>query len=214
MDVFVDEAGDLGFRAGATKTFVVAYLIPQSSDRTRVNIQRARRKIRKSHGPVASEFKFSRDSDRTKKFVLEALSRCVFDLGYVVIDKSFVKAELRRPDLLYNYLVVNYIITNMVNAYDLKSIRFTIDKSLSKEARQQFDRYLGNKVSWRQVVENEGDMPAVQIDHKNSYDDPCLQAADYCAGAAFRYFEHGDAAYYSLLKSRMKFSNAWGEIKW
>ncbi len=74
MDVFVDEAGDLGFSAGATRTFVVAYLIPESSDRTRVNLQRVRRKIRKTHGLIASEFKFSRDSDRMKKFVMEALS--------------------------------------------------------------------------------------------------------------------------------------------
>jgi len=121
-------------------------------------------------------------------------------IGLVVVEKSAVKSSLRdRPAVLYNYPVVHHVINNilpvlqMLQTHETDSITIRIDKSLTREAREEFDRYLQNKN--RRVSADLGNFPRrIKVNHKNSCDDPCIQAADYIAGATFRRFERGDPA--------------------
>jgi len=141
-------------------------------------------------------------------------------IGLVVIEKSAVKSSLRdKPAVLYNYLVVNYVINNILPAlqtlqnHEADSITIQIDKSLTKDAREEFDRYLQNKN--RRVSSNLGHFPRrIKVNHKNSCDDPCIQAADYIAGAAFRKFERNDPVYYDTFRDRIRLRNSWGNIGW
>jgi phosphatidylethanolamine-binding protein (PEBP) family uncharacterized protein len=142
------------------------------------------------------------------------------DIGLVVIDKSAVKSSLRnKPPTLYNYLVVHYVVCNIVPALqtlqmpETTSITIQIDKSLTKEAIERFDKYFEKKTSW--VSSNMGySSRRVKVNHENSYDDPCIQAADYIAGATFRKFERNDPTYYDMFKDKIRFRKSWGKIEW
>ncbi len=214
-DIFIDESGDLGFGNKSSKTFVVAYVVTDNPYVTRNLISRLKRSMNQKQKSSIPEFKLSRDSYDTRMRVLGEIRNCEFDLGYVVIDKSYVKDSLRAdPPRLYRFLVVNYVITNLVNAYDISSLRFTVDKSLGKKDRDNFNRYLVDKLSWRQVVERGESMPSIDIVHAASEGEPCLQVADYCSGAAYLYFERSDATYYDLIKAKTRFKSAWGNIDW
>lgn len=148
------------------------------------------------------------------------MSKYPIKIGLVVIDKSAVKSSLRnKPKILYNYLVVDPVTNNILSALqtlqmpETTSITIQIDKSMAKEARKEFDKYFEKKTSW--VSSNMGySSRRVKVNHKNSYDDPCIQAADYIAGAAFRKFERNDSAYYDTLKDKIFFRNSWGKIEW
>ena len=211
----MDESGDLGFTPDSTRSFVVAYLVTNNPHPSRTKILRLKKKMNQRKKGLIKEFKFSQDSHDVRIRMLEEIKKCELDVGYVVIDKSSVRQALRvDPARLYRFIVINYVITNLVSAYDLTSIRFVVDKSLSREGRLRFNTYLIDKLSWRQVVEKGSDMPTVDIVHLQSEGEPCLQVADYYAGAAFARYERGNSTYYDMIREGIKFKTPWGKIDW
>ena len=213
--VYVDESGDLGFGEKATEFFVVAYVITSNHYPVERDILRLKKKFNTRWRGSISEFKFRNDDDDTRDRVLSTILDLDFDLGYVVIRKSYVVDRLRTAPLLYRYSVVNNIITDLVNGYDVKDLTVTVDKSLPRAGIDEFNRYLADKLSWRQVVEKGDDMPTFRVYHLQSEGQPGLQVADYCAGAAFSYFERANPVFYDLLRPKVKFRNpSWGNIPW
>jgi hypothetical protein len=77
----------------------------------------------------------------------------------------------------------------------------------------EFNNYLKGKVSWKSFVMNK-DEPDIDVCHLNSQDEPCIQVADYLAGAVFSKFEHDNNIYYDLIKDKIHFKNSWGRIEW
>ena len=92
-----------------------------------------------------------------------------FEIGYVVIDKNYVKDELRnKPTVIYNYLTVHYVITNILSRYNPDKIIFTLDKSLPKSSRAVYDDFFTNKLHWRTLIQGGRKLPEYEIKHVNS----------------------------------------------
>ncbi len=215
MFVFVDEAGDLGFRDTSSKTIIVAYVVVASPERVRIDLNRLRKRLHQRHRWDLAEFKFSRDSEVVRAKVLSEVVQHDVMIGYFVADKDAVSPSLKRdPTRLYNYIVVNSVITNVVQAYDLKEVHFMIDKSMPRRSVQEFNHYHSEKLSWRQVRELGKEMPDVVVSHGDSRNDKCIQLADYCAGSAFSYFENHNRTYFAQLEPKVRFRNSWGDITW
>ena len=215
IHVFVDESGDLGFGVGASKTLVIAYVITPSPERIRVELNRLRKVIHRRHKWDLSEFKFSKDNEFVRERVLTKIQQQDLTVGMFAADKSFVSDRLRdNPRLLYNYIVVDNVITNIAKAFDVKNLEFVIDRSLPQDAIVHFNRYLTDKLSWRQVVALGKEMPCVKISRSAAHPEPCLQVADYCAGAAFNWFERNNKKHYSYVQPKVKFKNSWGNLSW
>jgi len=216
LNIFVDESGDLGFsNSRSSRTFVVAYVIISNPERTRVDFKRLRKKIKQKHRLNVEEFKFSRDSEKVRINVLKEISGQELEAGYFAAEKTAVKEDLRkRPDVFYNYVVADTIVTNVVRSYDPTEVNLTLDQSKSKDSLCHFNNYLRRKFSWRQAVESQKEMPKIKILHEDSRNDQCLQVADYFAGAAFNYFERGERKYFSYIENKVRFKNSWGKIKW
>ena len=214
IDVFVDEAGDLGFNLRSSKTFVVSYFTTQDSQRIRTDTKRLLKRINNKYKRKISEFKFSKDSCEIKNRFFNLIKEMDICIGYVAIEKRAVKDELKdKPLILYNYLIVNYPITNILSRYNLTKISFILDKNLTKEARRMFDDYLKGKVSWKSFLMSK-DEPAINICHLDSQEDPCIQVADYLADAIFSKFEHNNNIYYDLIKDKIQFKDSWGRLNW
>lgn len=178
--VYIDESGDLGFSKRASKVFIIAYVIPNQDWALRTALRRLAKRLRGRRVFSGEEFKFSRDSNKVrqtvfKKIILSRKPELQFDVGLVVIDKSFVKQNLReKPTILYNYLAVHHVATNVLAKYSPSDLRFVVDKSMSKTAREAFNEYVNMKVAWKAGVESSKQIPKVEVSHVDSHKEPCL----------------------------------------
>lgn len=218
--VYIDESGDLGFSEKASKVFIIAYVIPYQEWALRIALKRLIKKLRGKKKFSGGELKFSRDSDEVrqtvfKKIIASEKPELKIDIGLVVVEKEAVKKELRgKPRILYNYLAVNYVVDNILAFYSPSSLKFVIDKSMDKGTREAFDEYVFRKALWKANVEYAIPEPKVEVLHMASHEEPCLQLADYIAGATFKKFEHGDSRFYDMFRDRIIFRKSWGNIVW
>lgn len=210
---YIDESGDLGFSPKASKTFVIAYVIPKNPERLRKSVRRLRKRLFKKPYKWA-EFKFSRDSERVRKgFFSKVINKHDMDIGLTAIEKTAVRPDLRdKKNELYNFLVVNYAIKNLLSYYQPEIIYLVIDRSMGKVLIGKFNEYAKLKAIYKSL-ERSVWPPRVEIQRTNSMEEPCIQVADYIAGATFAKVEHNDAYYYEMFRSKIKFKDIWGSIQ-
>ncbi|XRH75497.1 MAG: DUF3800 domain-containing protein [Candidatus Methanosuratincola verstraetei] len=209
--LFVDEAGDLGFTPKSSKFFIIAYIMLDSPENARTTLRRLKRALRRK-GQKLNEFKHSKDSPDVRRGVFDAISKIPINAGVVVIDKSFVKKDLRNKRMvLYNYLIADKIASALLSSGASKAV-LILDRCMSKEARDHFNEYFVKKVFWKEVEANKS-CKIIDIRHDYSYNEPNLQIADYFAGALFRKFEKGIEDEYMLIKHAIKYTEGWG-VNW
>lgn len=214
---YVDEAGDLGL--GGSKYFIVSYLITQSygdiitiqtkSKRLLKNINKRLRPKRK-----ISEFKFSQDTHDTRIRYFRFLQKQNFDIGYLVANKGGIKSDLKKePVKFYNYVVVEFLVRNILQKYSPTFITVKIDKSMTRTVRNELNIYFGAKLEFLSNQMGKKEIP-YEIKHLDSLEDPCIQAIDYLAGAAFHKFEHNTSSYYDMISTKVAFKDTWGYVEW
>jgi len=215
--VYVDEAGDLGL--AGSKHFIVAFLVTRSYDdvtRIQTKSKRLLKRINQKLRPrrKISEFKFSQDSHNTKIRYFSLLQQQTLDIGYMAVNKAGVKSELKEePVRFYNYVVVGILVRNLLEKYSPTFITVRIDKSMTRTVRNELNIYFGAKVDFLTNQIGRRTIP-YDIKHIDSLEDPCIQAVDYLAGAAFHKFEHNDSSYYNMMSPKVKFKEKWGYIEW
>ncbi|MGI0047730.1 MAG: DUF3800 domain-containing protein [Nitrosotalea sp.] len=227
VNVFVDEAGDLGFSQNSTRSFVLSYVIMindtplfiRNKVRRLLKNINTRRRIRGK----AEEFKFSNDEHATRERFLRKIKTFDLSLGTVAVMKDSVKDSLKgNQTILYNYLAIDYVIKTIVNSYlkpwvPYNEIHYTIDRSLSQKAIKHFDEYCEEKISYvKKNRQFKGDI-IVKIKHVDSRNDVCLQIADYISGSVFSKSERLDNRYYDLIKEKLKHKDQWdwhNRINW
>lgn len=219
VSIFVDESGNLGFTQNSTKTFVVSYVIVINTlpNIIETKVKRLLKNINTRHKPKRKigEFKFSKDSHETKQRFLNLIKTFDIKAGVLVIDKNSVKSNLKSdPAYLYNYLAVNYVITNIVNNHLVKTdpynrIVYTIDRSLSTKSQKNFNTYCEQKIDYLKNQIDRNMNVITNIAHANSILNPALQIADYIAGATYAKFEYGHSEYYDKIKNLLKYRDKW-----
>jgi len=210
MYVFVDESGDLGFSVKASKFFVVAYVFLEDPWVVRKVVKRILKRLHRCGKYRGSELKFSNSSHEVRLTVLRKLSEVEWETGLVILEKRKVKEELRAdPNRLYNYVIVHNVMKNMLSRLKPgEKLTVCVDRSLSESNREAFNDYALRKAKW--VWDRElGRTPPlhdsqIEVIHETSEKEPCLQLADYVAGAAFQKVERGKEEYYKLIKNKVK----------
>lgn len=228
VHIYVDESGDLGFTDKSSKFFTIGYVFtvnryPFVENTTVKRLLKNINSGNKKHHRKLTEFKFSQDSERVRKKFLCKIQKMDIIIGTVCINKNAVRDYLRSdPNFLYRYLVVDSIITILVEEYFKKhdpynSIRFVIDRSLSKTARLSFNKYCEDKMSFRSYERDREMESQVYIRHENSQSVQMLQVADYIAGSVQRRFEREDSQFYDIIRDKIKHKRSWDwddKIKW
>ena len=69
IDVYVDEAGDLGFSQSSTKYFIIAYLIVEHPNRVGTEVKRLLKTLNKKNRKKLNEFKFGEDEGCLHNFI-------------------------------------------------------------------------------------------------------------------------------------------------
>jgi len=228
VSVYVDESGDLGFSAKSSKSFTVSYVFTINRYPFVENklVTRTLKEINiknKNHRNKINEFKFSNDSEKTRMKFLSKIASMDIVIGVLSISKVAVVEYLREdPNYLYNYLVGETIIDVMVKDYfktfdPYNSIRFVIDRSLSKRAINAFNDYCEKKTSFKSWERSKDMENNISIKHENSQNVPMLQVADYVAGAIQQKFERDNPMFYDVFKHKIKHTKLWdfsGKMKW
>ena len=227
VTIFVDESGDLGFKHKSSKFFVISYVI-MINDVPMFLRNKCRRLLmnintQKQHKHKISEFKFSEDTPQTRIKFLKLISSFDISTGVAVISKDSVKSNLKNDSIiLYNYIVIDHVISAVVNHY-LKTtavynkIFFVIDKSLTKKARQHFNSYCEEKISYLTREKHFRNDIITKIEHENSERESCLQISDYIASSVFTKFQRENSQYYDIIKNKIKHKSTWdwnNKITW
>ena len=213
MHVFIDESGDLGFSEKASNFFVASYVIPKQPWVVRNRLKRVLTRLHKRREYSGSELKFSNSNHEVRIYVLQKICQTDWSTGIIVVEKKKVKKELRKmPNILYNYSIVHNLMRNILLWLEThEKLALCIDKSLSQSNIDAFDLYVKDKASWLWNVEL-GRTPylkrgQIEINHKDSCSENCLQLADYIAGATFQKYERGIDDYYRMFENNVRAFN-------
>lgn len=202
MYIYLDESGDLGFSSKSSKFFVIALLYTNNPKHIRRILKKVRRRLLRKKYRDLPEFKSSRSDDFVKKRILEHLSKEDVEISYVILRKSTVYSYLHQEhNVLYNYLT-GFLVERLPQLKD-REIMIVADKCLSKINREKFNRYLKSK-TFSNFYKIGKLLPKIQIQHKTSLEEPCLQAVDYVANAVYRKYEFNDETYYNIIKPKIR----------
>jgi hypothetical protein len=185
-----------------------------------LEIQRCFAKIRKNRlrkkYRELPELKFNNSSSVIKRRVLECLSGTDIEVWCSVLRKEKLYPHLRsQPQIVYNYLTGS-LIAHMYSYYQpVCPFNIIVDKSLNGIQRDLFDQYLVYKAMERNAPFVEVINPP-EIIHVDSRREPCIQAADFIAGAIHRKYRYQDDSCYSIIQGRCKqiFDYFEGPQKW
>ena len=218
MYVYVDECGDLGFSSKSTHFFIVSFLVIEYPFDLEKSMKRLLKRLhkRREYARGQNELKFSKSKDSVRRKVLNKICQHDVEIGFVVLEKTKVKSDLRKKiNVLYNYVVAEGVVPAVLPYMDVTGRLFIIiDKSLPRSSREAFNTYTKNKASYTWSVRWGKTQPLVvrniEVLHRNSEKEPCLQAVDFLAGAGFHKFEFGNDSYYRIIERRVKHLDIFG----
>ena len=203
MKIYIDESGDLGFTDRASPYFIIAALIVRNPLAVRRCFAKIRRnKLRKKYRELP-EFKFNNSGPEIKKRVLSCIASADIEIAYCILRKEQVFPHLRsNHQIVYNYLtgsLISHIIQKFLTGTDVEII---VDKSLNGIQREAFDQYLVYKTFERNQSFDPADI-RIRIEHADSKNEPCIQAADFIAGALHYFYRTGDNGYSCIIESKI-----------
>ena len=220
VSIYVDESGDVGFKKKSSKFFTIGYVFTinkypiKENEKIKRLIKNINTGIRNKKEKI-SELKFSQDTDMIKKKVLHNIQKLDVNIGVICISKDSVTQNLKKDSsMFYRYVIIENIVTLLVEEYlkiydPYNKIRFTIDRSLSKNQIKAFNDYCEEKILFK-VHEQSPEMEIhITILHEDSKKIPMLQVADYVAGATQRKITHCDSTYYDIISDKIKHKKIW-----
>lgn len=206
MEVFIDESGCLGHKEGSTKYFVVSFLYLRNTPPFRNKFRWLHRRLVNRYKYFYDELKFSESKDSVRRKGLQLIcNEEDLNFGIVIVDKRKIwkKHELYHDNkLLYRYTVVHNVMSKLVPKLGAhERLNVIIDRRIEERRREEFDKYVKLKAYYVSRTINVRDR--ILVDHRNSKYDPCLQAADFLAGAEFQRYENRDCSYHNIIKDKM-----------
>jgi hypothetical protein len=203
VKISIDESGDLGFTNHSSPYFVIAALIVHDPLAIRRCFAKVRRNKLKKKYRELPEFKFNNSGPEIKKRILSCIASANVDIAYCVLRKEQVYPHLRsNHQIVYNYLTGSLISHVIQRFYDGSRIEITVDKSLNGIQREAFDQYLVYKTFEKNQVNDLGEIQ-IDIEHADSRSEPCIQAADFIAGALHHYYRTDDDAFSGIITEKV-----------
>jgi hypothetical protein len=123
VSVYVDESGDVGFKQKSSEFFTIGYVFTidrfptKESKKMETLLKNINVGIRK-HNKKILEFKFSHNTDIVREKVFRQIQKLDVNIGVVCISKDSVQQHLKTDSsMFYRYVVIENIVTTLVNDY-------------------------------------------------------------------------------------------------
>lgn len=210
MIIFLDESGDLGFDFSKPKTsrkFVITLLVCQDREaldcfRKAVNRTLKNKINHKKSGRQVQELKGTGTILEIKRYFYHHLHRDGWQIYTVVLNKSRVNDDLRRPDTkkkLYNFLA-RFILEKIDLADATPAVTLVTDRCKNRDEIKDFNAYVANQLEALLPL----NVP-LNIYHERSHENQGLQAVDLFCWGIFRKYEMGDSEWYDVYRDGIVF---------
>jgi hypothetical protein len=204
VKIYIDESGDLGFSQKASEYFIIAAVIVYDHLAIHRCFAKIRRNKLKKKYKELPEFKFNNSGPEIRKRILSCIASADIDIAYCVLRKEQVYPHLRKShQIVYNYLTGS-LISHIIQRYPMDGdVDITVDKSLNGIQCEAFDQYLVYKIFEKNHVNDLASIP-IQIEHIDSRREPCIQAADFVAGALHYYYRTNDDTFSGIIENKIQ----------
>lgn len=199
MIIFIDEAGDAGFKVpqGSTPVFVVALVIfdeEVEAEKTAASIKDLKKQMHKSD---QFEFKFNKSSKEVRLKFLRNVAKCRFRVRAIVFTKkSIYSLNLRsNKESFYSYAVKSVL---KHNNNSIRNAKIRIDGLGENSFRKSLHAYLRKELNTEagQVLDN--------LRFRDSKKDVLIQLADMVAGTIKRKYDNNKNDSHIYLKEITK----------
>jgi hypothetical protein len=156
----------------------------------------------KKDGRKIQELKGTGTSLAVKKYFFRQLLRDGWRLYTVVLNKSRVNDDLRRPQTkkkLYNFLA-RFILEKIDLSDAAPAVTLITDRCKNREEIRDFNSYVANQLEALLPL----NVP-LNIYHERSHNNQGLQAVDLFCWGVFRKYETGDAEWYDVYRQKIEF---------
>lgn len=196
--IFLDESGDLGFKATSSKWFIFTIVLTDNHRKIEKIIKKVKGGLRKKYKKVNELHAYHTQPEVRKKILKLLSAEKDVKILCVVLNKKKVYIDLQKQkNYLYNY-TANILLDRLHNKKIIDTdepIDLYIDqKDTNKFIKENFEKYL--KDNFKKRGNNK-----VAIKIKPSHTEKCLQAVDFISWAIFRKYERGDYEYYEIIKN-------------
>lgn len=204
MLVYVDEAGDTGFKFAdnSSRYFVVALVVfagQEQADSTSQQIDALRHELRTPN----LEFHFAKNKRSTRQAFLSKMRQAEFTAFALVVDKQKL-SPANLPDRAAFYL-------------EICGVAFKKASYLFREADIYFDEGGGKKFQkklashLRREINKSGEGRIGKVKTLKSAGSSLIQLADIVCGAVFRAVESGEGEYRDIIQPRLDAVAEWPE---
>lgn len=195
--VYADESGNLDFKRqkGASRYFSLVTLTCGQDGALAGELRELRRELALEGIDIHDGFHANVDPPDIRDRVFNVLERHSMRLDATLLDKPKAEPQVRRSEEWFYrfawYFHMKHVGPRLVKPGELLHVvAATVG---TRRKRQGFAGAV--KAVMNQVMPGVG--VAADWSAKTDY---CLQAADYCAWAIFRKWEHGDASWYQRIR--------------
>lgn len=211
MYIFLDESGDLGFdlsKQGSSKYFTICLLSCENLSTMRAIKNAVRKtlknKVNRKRKIPTDEIKSTSVTDTVKEYFIKNCPETGWAIYAITINKKNVKSDLQTKEgkkKLYNWMTKE-VLSFIDIPKNIERISISVDKCKEKKDRNEFDHYIQAHLINRVCLET-----FIEIDHKDSKEDYCLQAVDlFCSGIRHE-AEKSNSEWYQLFKKYIQEEN-------
>lgn len=223
MLIFADESGELGFKNGSSRYYVVGLLCTDQSKTLKKAVQEFDAYLIRRGWPkdieikAATLFNCKRDETIPDSFafkqdpvpaiyrMLNRIGRLDVKADAIVVNKHNINEDLRTLPfgILHNYYAGQIIVPRVIQ-YD-GDVHLIVDKRCKERHPQMhFDGYIRTKVFWEK-----GRFFNFEIRHEDSQEICGLRAADFVSWSVNRLFASDDDRFFARIKSFVKDLQRW-----
>ena len=194
--IYLDESGDLGFKKGSTKYFVISFIAMDT--KTNLILKRKIKKVKEKHKIGKDiEIKGSKSNHSLRTDVLKEICSLPIDIYSITTKKQGINKSLRKDtNIFYNYMV-NLILVPYIERSKIGNLCLMADLRINKVSKgMRFGDYLKYKL----LFENNLYKIKLDIIYLDSFTSYGLQAVDFIANGIFRSYEQADDRYCRALR--------------
>ena len=201
VHLFADEAGNFDFsrNAGASRFFILTTVaFPAGHDALATSLRALRFELAWEGVDFRREFHATDDTQAVRDRVFEVLAAHDFRVDATILEKSKARPSLRSSEARFYRTAWVFHLRNV-----LPDLLVGDDEVHVIAASVGTGRKRGDFMKAVEGAVQEATTATARLGFWPAAADPCLQAADYCAWAVQRKWEHGDGRAYALIANRI-----------
>jgi len=216
MNIYQDESGCLGFKAGSSRYYVVAILCSNEPKRIANVIRKFKGQLIKDGWPkgieikaanlyyasydtrIPNTYKYKNNPTEPIKTILRRLAACDIEIDTIIIKKERISKDLQG---LPNSVLLNYysgrVLIDRIVRYDEVNLYVDMTNKQTHDS-QHYDGYIatGAYLTKRRFF-------PLNIQHVDSNIVRGVSAVDFLSWAIFRKYESSDNQYFDIIKNKI-----------